>query len=793
MNVSWVSIVDLGGRHLRLSTRVFVKAAVCVLLWESGVTAALARDGAAQQTDGTELTEIVVTAERREATVQTTPISITALSGADLQLEGITSAQEIATRVPGLSIASAGPGNAVYQIRGLTSAGGESSTVGFYFDDIPITQPSNASLGKVAIDPDLYDLQRVEVLRGPQGTLYGAGSMGGTIKLIMSSPDVSGLYGSGETIGSGTQSGGANYGQNGMANIPLNDTTAVRLVGSYMHTSGWIGRVVVPNMQVPSNGGLTRDNVLNVPGSRTYTDVNDEDRYSGRASLLFHPGNLSVEPTVFYQDIHTGGMTAYDSTPGTLAHYQPYDISEPSSDKFFLSSLPITYDFNGFSITSVSGYWNRHQKQLQDGTEQVQSLFGTPSFDPALGGIGPAQLFEQNDTHQYSTELRAASTGTGRLTWLVGAFYSQYYTQFNLGVASAPDAAALLGSSDLFTGEIATDIKQKAAFAHLTYQITPKLKAEAGARYFSYDDTNTLTTGGVAYGAVPPTPPQVGVAGGSDSGVNPMFNVSYSPSSNAMIYATASKGFREGGGNYPIPTDNASPLGPGCLADLKAIGRNGAPLQYGPDSVWNYEIGEKSQFFKNRLQVNADAYYLRWSSVQSFVPLAAPEPCNMYFTDNGANATVKGGELEVQALLATGLQLTLNVGYTDAAYSASDPASAIVEGQRLYDVPEWTSNVVLKYGRPMGRFDLFALIENSFASNTQEMTYQLQTLPSRDLTNIRLGLKTHTWSAVLFVDNVFNRQFPMEYLNLIALTAPPYSRIATNQPLTAGVDLSYQF
>ena len=779
---------------MRISKLVFVRAALCVLLWESGGTAALAQDSGAQQSDRTDVLQtVVVTAERREADIQTTPISITALSGADLQLEGITSAQELAARVPGLSIASAGPGNAVYQIRGLTSSGGESSTVGFYLDDIPITQPVSASLGKVAIDPDLYDLQRIEVLRGPQGTLYGAGSMGGTIKLIQTPADVSGLYGSGETIGSGTHSGGANYGQNAMANIPLNDTAAVRVVGSYMHTSGWISRVVVPNMQVPTNGGLTRDNVLNQPGESTYTDVNDEDRYSLRASLLFHPGNLSVEPTVFYQDIRTGGMNAYDSTPGTIAHYQPYDISEPSSDTFFLSSLPIKYDFSGFSVTSVSGYWKRNQKQLQDGTEQVQELFGTPSFDPALGGIGPVQLFETDDTHQFSQELRVASTGTGPFQWLAGGFYSDYYTQFVLGVASAPGATEIFGSPDLFTGVLATDMKQKAAFANLSYQITPKLKAEAGLRYYSYNNTTTLSTGGVVYGNVPPAPLQVASAQGSNSGLNPMFNMSYSPGPNSMIYATASKGFREGGGNYFIPTSSSSPLGPGCLADLQAIGRDSAPLQYGPDSVWNYELGEKSQFFKNRLQVNADVYYLRWSNVQSFVGLFAPEPCNMYFTDNGANATVKGGELEVEALLTTGLELTQTVGYIDAAYSTSDPASNIVEGQRLYDVPEWTLSTVLKYERPIGRFNFLALIENSFASDRQEITYQVFTLPSWDVANIRLGLKTHTWTAVLFVDNVFNRQFPQEYLNLIVNTGPPYSRIATNQPLTVGVDLSYSF
>jgi len=779
---------------MRLSTRVLADGAITLLPWVVAISNAAAQAGAGREADDESvLKTVVVTAERRESTVQTTPISITALSGKELQESGVSSAQGIASQVPGISVASAGPGNAVYQIRGLTSPGGESTTIGFYLDDIPITPPVSQSLGKVAIDPDLYDLERVEVLRGPQGTLYGAGSMGGTIRLITSSPDTSGFYGSGETIGSGTRSGGANYGQNAAANVPLNETTAVRLVGSYMHTSGWLSRVVVPGMQVPTDGGLTRDNVLNVPVERTITGVNDANQYSVRASFLFETRQISVKPTLFFQEIRTGGMNAYDSTPGTLAHYQPYDISEPSRDRFFLASLPITYNFDGFSAASVSGYWNRHARQFQDGTDQVQSLFAAPSFDPAQGGIGPVQLFESDGTYQFSQELRVASRGTGPLKWLGGAFYSKYHTHYLILPASAPNAADVLGTSDLFTGVIENDIRQEALFGHLTYDITPKLKAEAGLRYFRYQNSQLLETGGAAYGNIPPAPLMDSPARSSSSGVNPMFNVSYSPGPNAMIYANASKGFREGGGNYFIPTSDASPLGPGCLADLQAMGRNSAPTSYKPDSVWNFEVGEKSEFLNNRLRVNSDVYYIRWSKVQSFVALQGPQDCNMYFTDNGADATVKGGELEIKALLTSELELTQNVGYTHAAYSSSDPASGIVAGQKLYDVPEWTVSTALKYERSISSLDLFALIENSFTSSSQEITYQVHTLPSRDLANVRIGLKTHAWSAALFVGNVLNRHFQLEYMNLISLTGPPYSRIATNQPLTAGLDLSYNF
>ena len=224
------------------------------------------------------------------------------------------------------------------------------------------------------------------------------------------------------------------------------------------------------------------------------------------------PSNLSVEPTVFYQDIRTGGMSAYDSAPGTtgalsavrhLGTVEATDSCSPACRSRMTlagSRSPRCRD-TGSAIKS----------NCKTERSRSRSLFGTPSFDPALGGIGPAQLFETDDTHQFSTELRVASTGTERLKWLVGGVLQR--------LLHPVSARSRVGSGrrrlssvvpDLFTGELATDIKQKAAFGNLIYQITPKLKAEVGLRYFSYDDTTTLTTGGVVYGDVPPAPPAGG-------------------------------------------------------------------------------------------------------------------------------------------------------------------------------------------------------------------------------------------------------------------------------------------
>ena len=206
-------------------------------------------DGAlAQQANtdgGGQLETIVVTATKRASTVQDTAISLTAVSGQEIAARGLTDFTSLAQSVPGLSMRTSGAGQTEFEMRGMTSGGGNSATVGFYLDDTPLTAPANAQNGKVVIDPNLYDLNRVEVLRGPQGTLYGSGSMGGTIKLVPNAPNPAAFDASAEAILSGTDGGGLNHAQNVMVNLPLGSTAAVRIVSSHAHESGWIDRVVM--------------------------------------------------------------------------------------------------------------------------------------------------------------------------------------------------------------------------------------------------------------------------------------------------------------------------------------------------------------------------------------------------------------------------------------------------------------------------------------------------------------------------------------------------------------------
>jgi outer membrane receptor protein involved in Fe transport len=736
------------------------------------------------------LAEIVVTAEKRESTVQKTPLSITAISGLDLRSRGLSSAQELVQAVPGIAVASAGPGQAQYEIRGLSASGGESPTIGFYLGETPITPPATATTGKSAIDPDLYDLARVEVLRGPQGTLYGSGSMGGTVKLVPNAPDPSSFYGSAQTTLSGTRGGGFNYGERAMINLPLvTDKMALRIVGTYGYTSGWLDRTVLNDFPLATNGGLTRGNVLAAPVATTHRGVNDARLTGARVALLIKPNDaLTLSPSIFYQRVGQGGENAYDSDPGTLAHFQPFDIPEPYSDRFTVYSLPATYAFANFSVTSATSYWDRTSTQSQDGSEATQNALGIPTFDVAAGGIGPVQATEADTTHEFSQEVRLSSTGHGRFQWILGAFYSDYYSNFDTGATHVPGlvtaAGGAFGTPNLFHVISPVRIKQEAGFAHGTYEFDHAVKLELGARYYAYQSSVTSTANGFAYGG---NTPVLNAASASASGVNPMVNLSYTPEGGPLLYATAAKGFREGAGNFPIPTTGT--VGSGCLANLEAIGRSSAPAAFDPDTVWSYELGEKGRFLDGRVIVNADAFYIRWAHVQQLVALA----CGLSFTTNGPNAAVKGGEVELQAKLAPTLTLTQSVGYADAAFTEGFPAANIVAGQPLLDAPRWTLSTSLKYEHPLGRYTFVAQAQNSYQSQSYDLSYQINRLPGRDLTNLRSGLESDKWSLYAFVNNVFNRRYALENLNLLTFTGPDYNRVATNQPLTAGLEVEVKF
>jgi len=735
------------------------------------------------------LEEIVVTAEKRESTVQKTPISMTAISEAEIQAQGFDDFRSIALQTPGVSMKTSGPGQTEFEMRGLDATGGFSPTVGFYIDDAPLTAPAQAAQGKVVVDPDLYDLNRVEVLRGPQGTLYGAGSMGGTIKLVTNAPQLNTVAVSGQTTESGTEGGGFNYGGSAMLNLPIaQDVAAIRFVGTYKYTSGWIDRIVLNPFPLETNGGLTRGNVLDAPVQARYSDVNWEELWGGRVSVLWKLGdNLTVQPGIMHQKISTGGPFSIDDPPGTVyAHYQPFDIAEPLEDNFTLYTLTLKYHFDFADLTSATAKWNRHDEQTQDISETIQALLGLPSFYPP-DGIGGGSQEETDFSEQASEELRLASNGDGRFQWLGGFFFSD----FSSNTTSLSDYAGLepvFGTEDLIAVGEPIRIIQRALFGETSYKVTDQFKATLGLRYYRYSsDEEAINSGIASIAGGPGTVLEFGRA--ENKGFNPKVNFSYTPTDDLLIYTTAAKGFRPGGPNVPVPlTGPAQCLtGPG---NLESLGLTSAPNQFNPDNVWSYEIGEKARTLGNTFQINSAVYYERWTDVQQLVDPS----CGFSFTANAGTAIVYGSEIELAASVGSSVTVTQNVGYTHATFDDTVRATNTVAGQKLLDVPDVTTTTALIYTMPVtAALNFSARGTYTYVGPMQDITFVRNNLPGYSLVNARAGVTSDRYSAYLFCDNLTNKMAILTNNVAQTVNIPSLNRWVTNQPRTIGVDLQVRY
>jgi iron complex outermembrane receptor protein len=777
-------------RHIWLRSSV-ARFGLLVAIGGAGVCGPRPSQAADQAGASHTVEEVIVTAEKRDATVQKSPISITALRGSDLLQAGVTNLTAVAEQVPGVSFKTGGPGQTEFEMRGLNSAGGNSPTVGFYLDETPLTSFAYATAGKVVIDPDLYDLNRVEVLRGPQGTLYGSGSMGGTIRVLTNQPDPSGYHASAEVIATGTQGGGANGGGNIMVNLPLaEDKAALRIVATDKYTSGWIDRIVLDPFPLPTNGGLTRGDVLSAPVAQTTKGSNWDNLQAARASLLIKPDDrASIDLTVMGQSIISGGQSLIDVPPGNVeAHYQPFNTPEPVKDRFFLAALTLKYDFDHFQVVSATSYWRRSLTQIQDGSEVLQDVLALPGYTVADGGIGNDPWTEHDTANQISQEVRIASTDHSRFQWLAGVFYgdlSSKTVQY-----SVDDAAAdVLGIATLYHEVVPQEFRQVAVFGEASYQIVPTVKATVGLRYFHFDNTFSTTEYGF-FGPNGDLTPGGSQSEARQSGANPKFNLSWTPSGDLTLYATASKGFRPGGGNQIIPTSGTQE-GEACGADLEALGKSANPATYGPDSVWSYEFGEKARLFGGRLSINGAAYYEKWSNIQREVTLN----CGYIYTDNAGQAAVYGGELEVSARLGAGFTVNLTGGYTHATYTENSVETGVVKGDSLPDVPRYATSQSLIYSLPLDdRYTLVARATNSYIGSRFDINYYIDQLPAYDLLSGRLGVvSSQGWAAFLVLDNLTNKHALLNAINSQVLNIPTMTRDTTNQPRTIGVDLTYSF
>jgi outer membrane receptor protein involved in Fe transport len=656
-----------------------------------------------------------------------------------------------------------------FEMRGVSSNGGNSPTVGFYFDDVSLTAPAATNEGKIVISPDLYDLNRVEVLRGPQGTLYGSGSMGGTIKVVPNAPNPDAFDASAEVKFADTDHGGFDHAENGMVNLPLWDgKAALRIVASYSYDSGWIDRVVTAPGDFPLPGGLIngpygpyytiRGNVLAAPIQTEYHDVNDVEKRGVRLSGVLKPvDGLTITPTFFYQKLRSGGLPYIDSTPGTDAFYQPFDTPETYSDEFHLGSLGVKYHTDNFEISSSTAYWTRHEPLQQDTQESWSTYllpfgYGVTGFTAGNGNLGQSYAYENNNSHQTTEELRISSVGSGPLKWQFGYFYSDFGSPWDIVFPSATGASnPNIGTNDLFSYFTPFKILQQSFFGEVTYNITDPLSVTVGARRYHYDSAVYLDQfGGLAGGTTQEA------ASESEQGVTPKLTVSYQVEYNSH----------------------------GAFVN--------GPVQFSSDSIWSYELGEKWRSADNRLTVNAATYFEHWNGVQQTNSLSS---CGYVYTANSGDAHVYGGELEVNAVVVHDLQALANLSYSHSTLVASSLTDSVfTPGSPIQQVPKVTGTIALTYRHELSdELAVTARAESTYTGSRTDATYYVNTLPSYQLTNIRAGIENGRWSAVLFVDNVADKRALLNNVTQDATNVADWNRIAVNQPRTAGIDLNVKF
>lgn len=716
-------------------------------------------------------TEIVVTAGKRESLLSRTPMTISAFNARDLEGAESQGVLAVVSRTPGLSAQSAGPGRTTYAIRGIASTSGVSPTVGFYLDDIPITPPTDTgSVGRSSIDPDLYDLNRIEVLQGPQGTLYGSGSLGGTIRLITNQPRLGRWEGSVQLTPSYTDHGGMNFGANAMVNVPLGDRLALRVVATEKSFDGFIDTKIVSPFPKPVGGA--RGNVVAAPTTVLHKSANTLQQEGLRASLLYQPtSRLSITATTFLQRIKQKAPNTFDSPPGRLEHYAPLDIPERFKDRFQIYNLVLDYDFGPVKLTSSTAYSDRRIENEEDLTEQFYTVVGAPDFTPT-----PSTTV--HTSKQLTQETRLTSTSDGRFKWIFGSFYQHYKGVYDS--RSIVDAwVPIVGTSNLFTYIVPAKLEQFAIFGEASYKLTDTLELTAGLRQVWANQRSGLDSTGL-FAAEPPFDQQTNHT--SSKATTPKFTVSYTPTREHMIYATYAKGARVGGTNIAVPVSGSL----GCATSLAALGLNQVPIQFSGDSVSSFEIGTKNKLLDGHLSVEATAFNINWKDIQQQFRLA----CGYSYTDNFGTAVSRGGTVNIQVRPAPGLNLSASAGYTDGHYTKTVPGVAL-KGEQIQNSPKWTSSQQLQYEFPLGT-DLSGSVElrNTYYGKSNDV---IGVKSDYDIISARLGLTKGVVTAVIFLDNITNTKATLSNTLSQGVNLSFLRRVATNRPRTVGVDFKYNF
>ncbi|MBB3694647.1 TonB-dependent receptor [Sphingomonas sp. BK580] len=720
--------------------------------------------------------DIVVTATRRSESVQNVPLSITAVTSESLERKAATNFFDYGSSIPNLSFGNTAEGTTgarTIAIRGIS----DRNTTGFYIDETPVAE---------SLDPRIIDVNRIEVLRGPQGTLYGARSMGGTVRLITIQPDVDRL--AGRVHGSLSTTDGtdkANYSLDGAINIPVvAERIGLRIVGVREYNAGYFKRVVGPT------AGQTT----------TIDNVGDSKVNGVSAALLFKiTDNFSVTPRVLYQQTSVNGFPFADVAvtngsaptilrPDALLQRRLFNVPEFSRDKWLLATYDMKLSTGIGTFTSSTSYFRRRSRDVEDQTDFIAS--------PGAFGIAPVPTSIEIDsrTNAFTQELRFASDLRGPFQIVTGVFFNRTSSNrsFPPNIISGLDA--------LFNGAFGTDLvyqtqtpivqKDYAAYAEGTLEVVSGLKAIVGARVFKVETTSETMSDGIAVGG-PTTIPRQTI---KEDGIQPKFSLQYQIAPGNQVYAVAAKGFRPGGVNGVIPTAL------GCAANLQALGLSPSDAAfYGSDSVWSYEAGAKTTLLDRKVTANISGFRIDWDDIQQRIQLQ----CGFGFRGNAGKARSQGLELELTARPFSGLSLTGGLGYTDARFTTTTPGTKFTKGDRVPQVPRYTLNLGADYTAPItANLNGFAHADFSYVSdsisalnaNTDASGRLIPRIrPSYSIVNLRGGVAFGNQEVAVFVKNVADERASLGDALAVAAEAPNRARVSINQPRTIGIELRRRF
>src|ERR1700728_583467 len=770
---------------------------------------------AAAAVDSGQLQEIVVTSTRREENLSKVPISVTALTQDDMDTKGIKDIVDVVRFTPGIAIDNSGTNNIA--IRGISSTGG-AGTTGIYIDDTPIQIRGLAFSPDDAL-PRRSDMDRVEVRRGPQATLFGAGSEGGTVRYITTAPSLNNtsIYARSEL--SFTQGGDPSYEAGVAAGGPVIDgVLGARATVWYRRDGGWIDRVD-PTAADPQSAVVDHN-------------ANYGETLLVRLAALWKASDQwTVTPSIYYQNRELHDISNYwpiYSNPGSDSYENGDPTAHSTPDKFYLPALKIEGDFDAFRLISNSN------------TEAAGFVPFLPGVTwPLLDGSGihlPASIANylspatiNNNQQNVTQEVRLLSNDrNAKFVWTTGIFFSSdrqtYLEQIHDPMLNSFwEAVAGVPYTDVFTDTSGNPVpyvapftndsyflnihardQQLAWFGEGTYAITDTLKATVGLRESHTEYSfNTLTGGPQLFQA-----PAANSGDKKENSFTPKVNLSYQMDPNNLYYATYAKGFRPGGANNPVPQA-------ACAPDFASFGITQSPPTFGSDTVNSFEVGAKNNI-DNRVKIASSIYYIRWNNIQQSV---LPPTCQVTFIANLGTAVAKGGDIQAEIALTDNFTAEIATGYTSARYTQDSRFSDV---QALPIVSKGDA-IVGQSGEPPGQpgapftftlglqykfnvFDLpsFVRIDDEYTSrnkwpsaaqdpNTLQFNASFYPLSSTNLASARAGMNFGNWQAAAFVDNLTDTHTVNNYnFTIYPGNAPSLERQYTFRPRTVGITITYR-